>query len=253
MSDRTPSTSDDDEIDIDPWPVSELVGRAAVFGALGQRLAMELNSAESEDVFDLETDRFELNAWARVELAFAATQEESDVLGVEVGRLSEDAQDRCIDAMIGASTLGWALRLSEVESLPIDINGELEQDVLTWAPAPWDQLRSTMSRARLRSDQELATEIERWEVVVWRLTLFEDPADRAEDDAALNEAVSEIAEAGLLAIVDGDIAIASGEPFRDLDEPQRNEYLTVAEIRLRALNWLCGLSPSWYVDPANVK
>lgn len=252
MSDRNRIGESEDEIEISPWPVRELVGRLAVFGALGQRLALELNAAESEDLFDLETDRFDLHAWSRVELPFAAGRDELDLLETAVGRLSGDALDQCVEATIGASTIGWALRLSEAESLPIDVNGALEQDVLIWTPAPWDQVRQVVKRARLRSDDDLATELQRWELVLWRLSLFADPIDLVADREALAGAITEIAPLGLLPMVDDDLAMESGESFGSIDPAMLDELRAVAEIRLKTLNWISGRGPTWHETSAYI-
>ena len=57
----------DDELDIQPWPVLELVGRAVALTSVAKRGMLEVD--EEDDVFSQETDRFELSTWARTELS----------------------------------------------------------------------------------------------------------------------------------------------------------------------------------------
>src|SRR6188472_1082702 len=92
------SMADDDTLDISPWPVSELAGQLVARATVARRGAIE--SDESLDVYERETDRFELEAWARVELVNWLTLRDFQCLDASAGSLSEDDLEHCHDAMI---------------------------------------------------------------------------------------------------------------------------------------------------------
>jgi len=233
---------DDDSIDIQPRPPRELLGRAALLAALGRRGLIE--GEADADPMSAETDQFDLQAWARIELGFWTSPEDLHILQAPVGSLIDQEEDYCADALVSASTIGWCIGASS-RSLPLLSDGAPEREVLAWTPAPWTKIRSRVRLVRVRTDDELARERERWELIVWRMSLFTNTANMGDDEAALRDVVVEVESAGLIRCEGGDFATDDGVPFRHL-EPDRQEQLdTEATLRLQAMNWVCGFGNRW--------
>jgi hypothetical protein len=230
-------SDDQDYINIEPWPVSELAGHLISQVTLGRRALIEMDL--DGDAFERETDRFELESWARLELTAWLTPQELDWLEADVGGLGEQPLATCEQALLIASTIGWALRLTGANSIPALTDGADELAVLAWAPTPWTQVRTVLKSLRVRSEEELATQRERWEVLQWRTTLFTDPAMEEDDAIAWTEAIPEIEESGLWPIVDSDISL-DGVAVRALSVEVLEDLRNEAETRLRTLNWVCG-------------
>lgn len=233
--------SDDDSIDIQPWPVMELIGRSVILATLARRGMLDIE--RERDIFDLETDRFDLSTWARTELQNWIEEREVIILGKPVGELNEDEISRCDDALIGASTIAWAIRAVESDELPLPQDGTAEEETLAWAPMPWMKVRQLQSRARIRSDENLARERERWELWYWRVF------DAPEDPATLANVVAEVRDSGLIPVVEDDFATDAGIPYSSLPEEDLLDIAWLAELRLRTLNWVCGFGRSWESAP----
>lgn len=229
-------------IDIQPWPVAELAGQAIAHMSLGRRGMIELDL--EADVFERETDRFELEAWARMELIAWLDEQQFCILEAPVGNLNEQQVADSQESLIIGSTIGWALRLVNTDHLSLQAQGDEEIRMLTWVPTPWTPVRSVLKSLRCRSDESLAAERERWELIHWRCTLFAAESDRAEDQAALKETVAEVREMGILATKGDDFALETGEAFSDLSLEELSALESVAETRLRTLNWVCGFGES---------
>ncbi|MGC4106083.1 MAG: hypothetical protein QM753_06970 [Thermomicrobiales bacterium] len=239
-------TGNEDEIEIQPWPPVELVGRAAVLASLARRYAIELEVADGGDAFDLETERFDLSAWARTELGTWLTDDELRVLNTLNGQFSDEDADLCEDAIVGGVAVIWALGVVKLDRLPWDQVDELESQLLEWAPQPWGNVRPLVKNARVRSDEDLAAERERWELWYWRSS-FEDDFD-AEDRAAIAETAGEAQEAGLIDMRAADFLV-DDRTFGELDPLEREAVAATSFARLRALNWVCGLGETWDTTP----
>lgn len=233
----------DDELEIQPWPVLELIGRAVALSSVAKRGLLEVD--EDLDVFSKETDRFELSTWARTELANWITDAELGVLNTPIGSLSEDQMLLADEALYASGAVAWALRGVPDDNLPMPDTDDFMAAVLNWAPTPWDKVRQLQKRVRLRSDQELADERERMELWHWR-----GETDISDEDLA--EVVAEVAAAGLIPIVDGDFATDEGISYSTLSEDERDDLTWIAEQRLRALNWVCGFGDSWETAPLDI-
>jgi hypothetical protein len=236
---------DDDSIDIQPWPVMELIGRSVVLATLARRGMLDVE--QGRDLFDLETDRFDLSTWARTELQNWLDEREVTLLGKPVGELSDDEISRCEDALIGASTIAWALRVVDTDQLPLPQGGSAEETTLAWAPAPWAKVRQLQSRVRLRSDEDLARERERWELWYWRAV------DAPESPGALPDVIAEVESTGLVPIVEGDFANDADIPYSRLGHDHQADIAWLAELRLRTLNWVCGYGSSWESAPLYIE
>ncbi len=233
----------DDELNIEPWPVLELIGRAVALTSVAQRGLLEVD--DELDVFTRETDRFELSTWARTELTNWITDEELVALNTPIGNLSEEQMLLADEALYAGGAVAWALRGVTHDHLPMPDDPEFTAAVIKWAPTPWDRVRQLQKRVRLRSEQELADERERMELWYWR-------GDTEIPDEDLAEVVAQVAAAGLIPIVDGDFALSDGTSYVTLSEEDQDELNWVAEQRLRALNWVCGFGDSWETAPLDI-
>lgn len=232
----------DDELDIQPWPVLELIGRAVALASVAKRGLLEVD--EESDVFSKETDRFELSTWARTELSNWITDPELQVLNAPIGNLDENQLLLADEALYAAGAVVWALRGVTDDHLPVPDTDAFTSAVLGWSPKPWDKVRLLQKQVRLRSDEHLAAERERMELWYWR-----GGEDITADELA--EIVAEVADANLMPIVGGDLAVGD-QAFSALPEDERDDIAWVAEQRLRALNWVCGFGESWETAPLDV-
>lgn len=232
----------DDELDIQPWPVLELIGRAVALGSVARRGLLEVD--DELDLFAKETDRFELSTWARTELPNWITDAELAALNTSIGELTEEQMLLADEALYAVGAMAWALRGVPDEFIPMPDTPEFMAAVLNWIPTPWDKVRQLQKRVRLRSDQDLADERERMELWYWRGS-----QEITADDLA--EVVAEIDEADLISTLEGDLA-AGGVPFGSLSEDDQDDLTWIAEQRLRALNWVCGFGESWESAPLDI-
>lgn len=239
-------TDMEDDIEIEPWPPIELVGRAVVLATLARRYAIELGSQEEGDPFDLETQRFDLSAWSRTELASWLTDEELRILQTANGELTSDDADACEDAIVGGVAIMWVLGVLPQASLPWGEDDRLERALLEWAPEPWGNVRPLVKRVQVRSVDDLAFERERWELWYWRSS-FPEVLD-AESLGAIAEAAAEAKEAGLIATRNNDFLV-DDRTFGELDELEHEAIAATSFARLRALNWACGLGKTWESTP----
>ncbi len=230
--------NDEEFLDIHPWPPIELVGQLVSHVALGRRSLIE--SDEQGDRFERETDRFELDAWAKLDLTVWMSVDQSAILAAPLANLSEAQLEACHDALIVASTIGWATYIVALPTLPITTDGGPEGVVLDWAPGPWTPVRNSVRAIRVRSDEHLATERERWELLAWRSTLFQDDEAMDVDQQALEETIAELAGQSLVETNGQDFIAARGKPFGALPADDLVQIAHEAELRLKTLNWICG-------------
>ena len=230
--------NDEDFVDIRPWPPAELVGQLVAHVALGRRGLIE--DDEDADVFERETDRFELDAWAKLELTAWMAADDTQILATPIGNLIDTQAERCDDAAIVASTIGWAIYVVPFPTLPLATDGGAEQLVLDWAPGPWTPVRNVVKAVRIRTDEALAVERERWELVAWRCELFEDEESIEVDQDALREAIDELSDHDLVASDGRDFILEDGTPLNELGADDLDQIAHEAELRLKTLNWVCG-------------
>lgn len=236
----------EEDIEIDPWPPIELVGRAVVLATLARRYAIELEFQDEGDPFDLETQRFDLSAWSRTELASWLTDDELRIIQTPNGELSDEDADTCEDAIVGGVTVMWALGVLPKTQLPWGEDDQLERALLEWAPEPWGNIRPIVKRVRVRAVEDLAFERERWELWYWRSS-FPEVLD-AESRSAIAEAAVEARDASLLATRDNDFLV-DDRIYSELDELEHEAIAATSFARLRALNWVCGLGKTWESTP----
>jgi hypothetical protein len=232
----------DDYLDIQPWPVAELAGQLIAHVALGRRGLIEADI--DADVFERETDRFELDAWSQLELTAWLDASGTSILSAPSGTLSDEQIDRCNDALVVGSTIAWSMYIVEAPTLSLSTDGSVEQRVLDWAPGPWTPVRNVVKGLRTRTDVALASERERWELIHWRCSIFDDPGSEQEDRSALTETIRELADHPIVSVGEHDFLMDDGREFGDLDPVDLGELFHVSELRLRTMNWVCGFGDS---------
>lgn len=227
----------DEMIDINPWPVIDLIGRAACLATVARRGMLDIN--HEDDLFTRETDRFELASWARTELLAWITENELRLLDAPIVENRIDLVPECEEAMAQASAIAWALRAIPAAALPVPEESVIDQLMLDWLPQPWGHLQDVRNRARLRPDEELEAERERCELWEWRCN------DESFEAEALPDVVRESAASGLIVVRQGDFVLADGRVASELTDDERHDITWLSQQRLTALNWVCGLFPSW--------
>lgn len=230
--------SHDDYINIQPWPVAELIGQLVAHVVIGRRGLIENDTAA--DIFERDTDRFELDAWAKLELTSWLAPEDAAILKAPIDSLNADQIDRCEDALVVASSIAWSTRVVKEPRLPVISDGAPEQRTIEWTPGPWTPIRSVLKGIRVRSDESLAQERERWELLYWRSQLFGDDSNITADRQALRDTIRELGGQDLMDHDAADLVLGNGTSFTDLDDATLDELARQAEIRLRTLNWVCG-------------
>lgn len=229
----------EESLDIEIRPAIDLVRRAAVLAAVAERGVLEVDADREE--YERDTDRFDLLSWVRSALAGTASPTELRLLETPVGGLGEDLA-LCDDALIAGSTVAWALGVVPADRLPVPDDGDAEERLLEWAPSPWSELDRIARKLQPRSEEQIASERERWEVWFWR-------AMDADDEAAIADVAAELAESGLIPTISNDLATDAAEPFGSLTPDEQETIAWLAEHRLRALNWVCGFGDDWASVP----
>jgi len=238
---------DDLELEIELRSPRDVADRLIVLGAICRRAGLEEGSpAEIEEPG---AERFDLVAWLRAEgLDGAVSGEERRLLETRLGRLREEETAEASWRAEALVALAWAAGL--IAAVPAYDGPADPQVALTLIPAPWDKIGVFRSGLRLRSEEDVAAELERAELWHWRvqtaeLALQAEPRQRVE----LDRAVREVAEAATLAgvvprLLDGDFPV-QGRSFRALDEAGLESVGEIAYQRHYALNWLCGHGTNW--------
>ncbi|HLL51115.1 MAG TPA: DUF4272 domain-containing protein [Thermomicrobiales bacterium] len=244
---------DEESIDIQLRPPTVVAERCIVLASLVRRLWIE-SSLSVNDPGDWSAEAFDLREWLRAEGIWESlTPAEGDFLQRPAGDLAEDEIAVIAWQAEGLATLGWALRLTTL--LPPGVLGDITA-VVQAVPAPWDDTAAWTRSALLRSESEIATERDRAEIHEWRIAIegprrLSSKDERREYEAAIADVVREARMSRLLEsdcddFVVGDRLIAS---FNDLD---LERFSSLAEERLRALNWLCGFGTSWDEVPLDI-
>src|SRR5690606_25296855 len=104
------------------------------------------------DVFERETDRFELEAWARLELTAWLNESQFRILDLPLGNLSSEQLELTNDGMVIGSTLGWAMYLVKLDALPMQSDGAPEMGILEWSPTPWTPVRNIVKSLKIRTE-----------------------------------------------------------------------------------------------------
>ena len=238
---------DDLELEIELRSPRDVADRLIVLGAVCRRAVLELGSAE--EIEEPETERFDLLAWLRAEgLAGAISAEERRVLETRVGDAREEDTAEASWRAEALVALAWAGGLVAAIG-PYDEPAD-PQAALALIPSPWDKTGAFRAALRLRSEEEIAAELERAELWHWRVRTavrarHGDAAERAELDEIVREVAGAATHAGFLPrLIDGDFPIR-GRPYRVLDEDGVEAVGEIAYQRHYALSWVCGNGEGW--------
>lgn len=243
---------DEDSIEINLRSTDEVGRRLIVLGAVLARIGLESNApvgGNAEDVEDAEEERFDLIGWLRDEgCAASISPRESMLLNAGVGRLPFEVVAESSWQAERFAALAWAAKLAgELPAFPQQAN---ISPMMALVPTPWDSVSEFLAALELRPDEEVAAELERCDVWLWRAEIEEarrvaSRSELAEIAEAIAEVVAEGVENGLMERApDGDF-LANGKSFHRLAEHQRAATAAIASERLRALNWLRGAEDDW--------
>lgn len=246
---------DDLEIEITLQLVPLAAARLLVVGAVCRRAFLELDPAATGASDDPEGDRFDLTAWLTEEgLDPFVSDSERHLLNRRIGRLDLEEAEVASWQIEAAAALGWAL---EIVDEPPPLDGPVDPAaLLALLPSPWDKTRPFRANAELLPEEIIAFERERAELWHWRASVETDRAaasgkDATDLNAAIREVAAEATAAGFFPNPIGNDFPVGGHAYRSMPSETLDALATVATERLRALNWLCGLSAEWngVVDP----
>jgi hypothetical protein len=149
--------------------------------------------------------------------------------------------------------LAWATALYEdvppLRLMTID-NNDLSERI----PFPNEQIGPFLDQLLLQDEDAIAVERERAEIWNWRLAIEEirrrdAGAERAEIDDAIREVVLESAISFAFTEIDAEDFLVEGIAIRKLEDEYLESLVVSSEERLRAFNWLCGLTEWDHIHP----
>ena len=243
---------DDDSIDVNLRSRAEIGHRLVVLGAVLARVGLESNTpvgGDPADIADAEGERFDLLAWLTdVGASAGLSRNEAALLETPVGSLSFEVVAESSWQAERLAMIAWSGGLVDHRQA---MHEEADVSVaLGLIPTPWDGIADFIAGLEPRSDQDIAGELERSEIWLWRAETEEARRIAGRDELAeiaqaIADVVAEGVEIGLLERApDGDF-LANGKPFHRLSEDQRTRIAIIASERLRALNWLRGAEDDW--------
>ena len=220
----------------------EAAGRLLVLVAVARRGFLE----QAENPLPAEAraaERFDLVGWLTDERLLAlATPAESELLRADIGELSPEAAAEATWALEGVAALAWALNLLTEE--PWLTAPAPAAALLAALPATWSRTIQFRDEAELRDEAVIASAREAAEIWAARAQLWYDQVNQDADAAALiRDLAAEAVAAGIItSTLAGDFPVA-GRPYAKLPPSEVHDLAMIAEHRLAALDWLCGLAP----------
>ena len=153
-----------------------------------------------------------------------------------------DLCDRSMDSLV---VLAWACAL--IDELPALRLAEEEDGLIERIPIPGEPVSQFLDQLIVRDEELIAVERERAELWNWRLVAEalqrnDSSANRHEIEEAIREVVLESAISLAFTEIDTEDFLVEGVPVRKLEEEYLESLIVTSEDRLRALNWLCGLT-----------
>ena len=172
-----------------------------------------------------------------------ATRDEIDVLAGPVQE--EFAADLCERAVDSLPALAWATAL--LDEIPLVESEDDQALILERIPVPDERIVPFLDQLVLRDEDSVALERERAELWNWRLA---SEAVRRESTGADLAEIEEIdprgraRERNQLCDHRGDTGdfLVDGVQVRLLEDDMLDALIVRSEERLRAFNWLCGLT-----------
>lgn len=259
-----------DVIEISARPAKEIAARLVVLSALCRRAFLERHdpyddfdedSADDSldddiDIEDAESERFDLVAWLTEErMIAAATDAEVLVLRAPIGNLGELGAERASWAGESLAALLWSAGLLELAP-SYDGPADLEE-ALALVPGPGDSTQEFARTLRVREEAQLADERERAELWFWRFAVEGMRRDASASDLQdIEDAIAETTEEAFGLAMDPAIAptdfLVDGRPVRGISEELLDDLTAAAEMRLQAMNWVCGFGDDWDRVPLEV-
>lgn len=175
-------------------------------------------------------------------LPIATDAEHRIVSGTRLSKSNIDLCDRAMDSIV---VLAWACALIEE---PPELRLASEQDgLIERVPIPRESINQFLDQLIVRDEELIAVERERAELWNWRLVAdvlrrSESGAGRDEIEEAIREVVLESAISFAFTEIDAEDFLVEGVPVRNLEDEYLESLIVTSEERLRALNWLCGLT-----------
>jgi hypothetical protein len=193
------------------------------------------------------TDMGEHRSWQRwldaQGVRSIATEIERAILSVR--SLSADALDVCERAGDSLPALAWAVALIDEITL---VERESERaELIERISVPDERIEPFLDQLVLRDEDAVAVERERAEIWNWRLVTEamrrqSTGANRDEIEEAISEVILESAVSLAIPEIDTEDFLVDGVPVRMLDDDLLGALIVISEERLRAFNWLCGLT-----------
>jgi hypothetical protein len=221
---------DDLTVDIELLDPDDIGSRLVLLSALG--LWPGLDAHEREQWY----------AWLKLEEVFAVAEHwEIEELRSPSDE-GEDISEESVEAMV---PLAWSVGL--IPELPARSEPEVLEAILEGLPVPQERLEPFLDGLILLDEEQIAVQREIAEIWRWRASAeislrLSQGVLRVEVLDAIREVVMEVAAVGLVPENDGNDFLVDGVAVRDLDAEQLDRLLMTTDERLRALNWVCGLT-----------
>ena len=172
-----------------------------------------------------------------------ATEGRRDVLsGPGTERSRADLCERAVDSL---PVLAWATAL--IDEIPLVEPEDDQATILERIPVPDEQIVPFLDQLVLRDEDSVALERERAELWNWRLASEairreSTGAELADIDEVIREVALESAISFAITEVDTGDFLVNGVQVRLLEDDMLDALIVRSEERLRAFNWLCGLT-----------
>ena len=163
----------------------------------------------------------------------------------------EGAESESAAAIEALVALAWSVGL--IPELPSRSHVDQISTILDAMPTPPERVEPFLNGLIQLDENVLALERERAEIWTWRLRSeilrrMAKGIELVEITEAIREVVLEAAAVGAIPDNDGTDFQLEGVAVREIPDEQFNDKLMIAEERLRALNWVCGLTDWELVD-----
>ena len=216
---------------------------------IGSRLVLLSTLTLLPTLDDRELARW--NSWLHKEgLLELATLEELDLLEI---RAEDDAEEDDVSAESSEALIPLAWSVGLLEELPPRADAETLKFVMDLLPMPPERVEPFFNGLIPLDEETIALERERAEIWDWRISAeirrrLSHGVAMVEITEAIREVVLEAAATMVIAENDGNDLLVDGVAVMKLADLEIGALLMVNQERLRALNWLCGLTEWDQVD-----
>ena len=230
---------DDDELEIELQDPDDIGSRLVLLSAL-----ILLPTLDDRDLY-------RWRSWLEKEgLLELATLEELDLLEVRA-ESKTDEDEISAESAEAIVPLAWSTGL--LEELPARADAATITSILDALPMPSERVEPFLNGLILLDEETIALERERAEIWEWRIgTELQRRLTRGvamvEVAEAIREVVLEAATTMVIAENDGHDLLVDGVAVMKLEDLEIGALLMVTQERLRALNWICGLTEWDQID-----